>query len=244
MTIRTSVESARGCGYRQPGGIYLVGDFEPAPCGRLPIPLTVCSCCGAGIKPTRGWTWIAREALNLSTCYGTTAQGGCQGCFPTEERMGLLWVGEAFYKTPAKFRQEASMVGISRRIAAVPKGFEVGKTRVLLAHRHAIKASPLLSGDPAIFAVFTPKAIEYIVTGKESPSELDDLEKRGFNLVKVIRADGAQISLEDQLTPFTIFYRDTYDGELLTMKIRSHTREKARESFKKSFPHSRIVSVK
>lgn len=44
-TVRTSVEGARGCGYRKAGGIYLVSGGIPRPCGKLPIPLTTCPTC-------------------------------------------------------------------------------------------------------------------------------------------------------------------------------------------------------
>ena len=53
-----AVEAKRGCGYRKVGGLYLVSDGLGIPCDRLPITLEVCPCCGAGIKPARGWTWV------------------------------------------------------------------------------------------------------------------------------------------------------------------------------------------
>jgi hypothetical protein len=62
-TIEVRVEGKRGCGYRKPGGLYLVAGKPNAPCGRLPIPLDVCPCCHNGIKPTRGWTWVQPKPL-------------------------------------------------------------------------------------------------------------------------------------------------------------------------------------
>lgn len=242
-TVTNSIEAARGCGYRKPGGIYLVGDVMRGVCYRLPHTLTVCACCGAGIKPSRGWTWVNSRALNLAPGWCAAAKT-CHGCFDPET-YGLIWIGESFYKTPAKFIQEAAKVGVSRRIASVPKGFKVGATRILLAHKFVdVKGRPGKK-QPGIFAMFTPKAIEYIVTGKESPGELDDLEKRGFKLVKVTPADKAQMTLEDQLTEFTIFYRTKEDfKKLQTMKMRSRSRETARINFKKSFHSADIVSIK
>jgi hypothetical protein len=53
-----AIEQKRGCGYRQVGGLYLVSGKLSAPCDRLPFELSVCPCCGAGVKFTRGFTWI------------------------------------------------------------------------------------------------------------------------------------------------------------------------------------------
>jgi hypothetical protein len=60
------------------------------------------------------------------------------------ERYGLIWVGEAFYGNPQRFLDEAATMGISRRIAAVPRGFVLGEDYVLLAHRLCIKVIRLL----------------------------------------------------------------------------------------------------
>ena len=76
--VRVLVESARGCGYRSAGGIYLMSGGFSVPCGRLPIPLETCPTCSAGIKPARGisrrisqvprdfnllttWVWLAHR---------------------------------------------------------------------------------------------------------------------------------------------------------------------------------------
>lgn len=40
-TVHTSVESARGCGFRKGGGIYLVSGGLSEPCPKLPIELKV-----------------------------------------------------------------------------------------------------------------------------------------------------------------------------------------------------------
>ena len=112
-------EPARGCGFRKKGGIYLVSDGLAAPCGRLPIPLDVCPCCGAGIKPTRGWTWIQPRMI-----IEKTEPPACSGDYCTEcpvggdipERAGLLWIGEKFYATVEQFEIEAARLGVSRRI--------------------------------------------------------------------------------------------------------------------------------
>ena len=106
--IHTSYEHRRGCGYRQPGGLYLVAGAMAKVCGKLPIPLTVCPCCSVGIKPSRGWTWISHELVNVNPC----TDPECRKCepfynFPDPDiRMGMIWIGEKFYKTPADFSRE------------------------------------------------------------------------------------------------------------------------------------------
>jgi hypothetical protein len=63
FTIENRVEAKRGCGYRKPGGTYLVSDSLGRECGKLPIPLDVCPTCHAGFKPTQGWTWVNGTVL-------------------------------------------------------------------------------------------------------------------------------------------------------------------------------------
>src|SRR6185436_15208748 len=62
-SIRTSAEGARGCGYRAPGGKYLVSGAPSEACSKLPVELATCPCCGSGIKPSRAWTWITPGPL-------------------------------------------------------------------------------------------------------------------------------------------------------------------------------------
>jgi len=56
--IEVRYESKRGCGWRKPGGLYLMADGPAELCGKLPIPLEICPSCGGGIKLSRGWTWV------------------------------------------------------------------------------------------------------------------------------------------------------------------------------------------
>ena len=161
-----AVEQVRGCGFRKVGGLYIVGDGLGRPCDRMPIPLTVCPCCGAGIKQARGWTWINEPEKFLGGdhmipdgkrgefgCYvpgqdsvvrrvdGPAVlcpEDWCPVCRPSKlgDRVGLLWVGAAHY-TPTEFMHEAASLGVSKRISKIPRGFKIG-TWVLLAHPHAI----------------------------------------------------------------------------------------------------------
>lgn len=56
--IQTRYDQQRGCGWRTPGGLYLMAGGVAAPCGKLPLPLTTCPTCSAGVKFARGWTWV------------------------------------------------------------------------------------------------------------------------------------------------------------------------------------------
>ncbi len=151
MNIRTIVdEPRRGCGYRKQGGLYMMGGTLSAPCGKLPLELGVCPVCHTGFKPARGWTWVnACILFEDAECSLTPTHGGGIDCncplntggLLEHPRMGLLWIGEAFYKTPEDFLREGQTQGLSRRITAIPKDFKVGETWVLFAHRKAVAKS-------------------------------------------------------------------------------------------------------
>ena len=197
MEIRR--EKPRGCGRRKPGGLYLVAPGEGEPCCKLPLKLDVCPTCHAGIKPARGWTWIDGDAfLGGITCQNPYREDTCPAAQPMG-MVGLLWVGEKFYPTPDDFSREALEMGISRRISALPKGFKLGETWVFLAHRKGI--SMCLEAEdgtqeevfyPAIFRIFKPTAVEYVVRGDETPEELEKLIDRGITPVKVLPAEEAE----------------------------------------------------
>jgi len=203
MNIRTVVEKKRGCGYRQPGGLYLRTDGIGRVCGALPIELIVCPTCHQGIKPARGWTWINIAALvDVRGCSrndlvnrgpARSTEEGCGDCPIADagiQTAGLLWIGEKFYKTPGRFAQEANEMGISRRITMVPRGFKLGETWVALAHRKAIAPIRSLMEEewkPGIFHIFRPQRLEYVVKDDDTDEKLERLEKRGISLVRVER---------------------------------------------------------
>lgn len=186
-TIHHRVERERGCGYRKEGGLYLVSGQASGFCGKLPFSLTVCHCCGQGIKFSRGFTWINSDLFKQIAC---SIEWKCSTCVMRmeDEPLGLMWVGEKFYKQPSDFTREGLTMGISKRIAVIPRRFKVGKTWIALAH---IKAISVVNPDnsvtftPGIFQLFRPTAIEYVVRGNESNDELDDMEKMGITLVTV-----------------------------------------------------------
>jgi hypothetical protein len=212
--VRISIEHRRGCGFRKPGGIYLVSPGTGFGCGLLPIPLTICPCCGGGFRHNRGFTWINPAAIAERAGHACTRPEGCSICPLADakvQKAGLIWIGASFYKTPAIFDAEAERLGISRRIQAVPQGFKIGESWIALAHIKGITTkcpdctptsclvNVILEGKPActtckgvgeldkpaIFRLFKPQAIEYVVKGTETEEELARLEKRGFSLVKV-----------------------------------------------------------
>ncbi len=191
MNIQVRFDRRRGCGWRKPGGKYLIGGGLCAPCQRLPHFLEPCPTCGATIKPIRVWRWIgARDLLKDHFCSCVNAQSLCPLAYPPAWA-GLLWIGDTFYR-PSEFIAEAARLGISRRIKCVPKGFELGKTLVLLASRKVARlrdrGEEMFTYEPAIFAAFVPSALEYVVRGDESAEELQRLTDQGFTLVRIERA--------------------------------------------------------
>ena len=200
--IETRVEKQRGCGYRKEGGMYLVGGRLSQPCGKLPIELTVCPCCNAGIKQSRGMSFISGLMINGKECSeNSKCSKGCQEFFFNQEEYGLMWVGEKFYPTPSDFQKEGRAQGISKRIAQIPKKLVVGKTVVLLAHPKAIQVLDLENKEnpvqykKGVFSAFIPERIEYVVKGTETVEELENMEARGITLVKVIRDTEAQMTI-------------------------------------------------
>ncbi len=196
--ITVCEEGPRGCGYRKEGGLYLRCDGIGERCGRLPLPCAVCPCCGQGIKPARGWTWIdPRPLVDGKPC--DASMDTCKACplNGVTSRAGLLWIGEKFYPTPEAWLDEVARMGVSRRVTQAPHGFEVGKTWVLVAHRKVTigDAEPA----PAIFHAFRPSRVECVVPENETKEKIDALEKRGIVPV-VVRRIGEQtgIGLDDE----------------------------------------------
>ena len=145
-----------------------------ATCDRMPLPLTVCHVCHAGIKPTRGWQWVVLPTMVQDAEPRTCDSPLCHACPMNpqrpEERMGLLWCGEKFYPTPHDWIREAQTQGISRRLPAVPKDLVLGHTWVVMVHRKAVQGLTE-TGDivyhPGLIQAFRPTALEYVVRGDE-----------------------------------------------------------------------------
>lgn len=204
-----AIEPKRGCGYRKVGGIYLVSDGAGHACHRLPIPLHVCPTCNQGIKQARGFTWVDAETLLSPACEEGVRKCDCpelcSACHPVllndeTGRAGLLWVGGKFYPKAEDFNREANSLGISKRIAAVPRGFKVGESWVLLAHPTACPVQAVENvglvetpvnkeGTPGVFRIFRPQRVEKIITESMSkvPEIMEELAKQ--NLTPVIVPD-------------------------------------------------------
>jgi len=184
------------------------------PCERLPVPLDCCSACGAGIKQTRSIRWMKPEVLlnQAKACaFNPNHCPRCVVCQPVllernaqpKDKMALYWVGEQFYPTPQDWTIEAMKLGVSRRIASIPKELVLGKSWVCVAHPKAVpvpknvkKEGDLVEHEeiemkPGIFHAFVPQAIELIVTPsmKEEKWVMEMVEKHGVRLVEVPEDD-------------------------------------------------------
>lgn len=188
-----AIEKRRACGYRKVGGLYLVCDPGGFACGQFPFALTACPCCGSGFTQGLGFRWtVMKDLLQLADECGNG--GACTSCplsvnnldRESKDRAGLLWVGRKFYKTAADFRAEAMTLGISKRISQVPRGIEVGKTWIFLAHPEAMKD---IDGKPVpgAFMAFRPQRIEIIITQSQAddPVFMSKIEARKLTPVIV-----------------------------------------------------------
>lgn len=190
-------EAKRGCGYREVGGIYLVADGLWASCDRLPLQVDSCPTCSEGIHFPR-----APREINPLKLFGehkdcTERLGStdpllhsifsvyprsCHVCRPTEDVAYLLGVGEKYY-TPQSFITESQTLGLSKRIPAMPKKLEIGKTWVYLVHRQALVTSDTVA-QMAIFAAFVPQRVEMPIWESDlTPEKREELEKRGITPV-------------------------------------------------------------
>lgn len=200
--VQTISEGPRGCGFRKPGGLYLVNREEGYDCGRVPFPLTVCPCCGEGFRPSRGYRWVDGESiLQQAPECAYVALFGDDGChafcaFRPENahkvgRALLIWISPEHYPTPKDFNEEQARMGISRRLSgdSIPRGLVIGETWVFLAHKEAIDT---YTDDPkaGVFKAFIPERLEYVVRGDETDEEIESLIKRGITPVNVVNTGG------------------------------------------------------
>ena len=198
--IPTVIDSKRGCGWRTPGGLYMITAGEALSCGLLPLMLHNCPACGHGFKPTRSYQPIepARLWLDLPERCGLEICGSCPLAFPHIATLGkawLMWCGKSYYPTPESWLKEAREQGVSRRINAIPKGFMLGHSWVFMAHEKAVPTADLFQREGyepgeitgAVYSVFKPEAIQYVVKGDEPEDELERMRERGITPVHVVR---------------------------------------------------------
>jgi hypothetical protein len=199
--VQIRSEGRRGCGYRkQKGALYLV-DLDPGnfkPCGKWPVSLAVCPCCGSGVKPSRQWVWVESDQLLAGARAKSCPMADDFGCnCPLDGEMktgraGLLWIGDRFY-SPSEFNAEAGVMGISRRVNFIPRGFEIGTTWVYLAH-----AKGDGKGGPGTIAAFRPTAAEVLCDGTESTDEIDGYVARGLTPVIISNPDKLSADAEEE----------------------------------------------
>ncbi len=72
-------------------------------------------------------------------------------------------------------------MGVSKLVPTLPKGLEIGKTKVLLAHRKAWEGR-----EPAIFYAFVVRRVEVLVRAEEADEEwVERLRRRGVTVIVV-----------------------------------------------------------
>jgi hypothetical protein len=181
-----AAEAPRGCGYRKVGGLYLAADPTPGiHCCKIPFELHVCPTCHAGIKQSRGWTWIDPRPFLDGPCKAAKGPMNCPfQNLDSIERAGLLWVGAASYPTPGDFSIEVARMGLSKRIKAVPRDYKLG-TWVLFAHPRVFPHE--YGYVPGVFLAVQPSRVEKIVTDimAKDTEAMAALEKRGITPVIV-----------------------------------------------------------
>jgi hypothetical protein len=209
-------EKRRGCGFRQVGSLYLCGTGFAVECDGLPLILKACECCGFEIPFFRGFKWISKKYIEKLSkekhdvpIIVTDKAGGnawcncfvhCPVCHPennNHEKYGFMWVGNKFY-TPKTFITESDEMGVSKKIAMIPKGLVLGETWVLLAHpKHPVRQNVTQDKlnklgtlafepeyKPAIFYAFRPTRIEMPIWKRHAtPDFLERLKKQGVTPV-------------------------------------------------------------
>lgn len=188
-----SVEEKRKCGWRQLDGLYLVGKGLAVICDRLPMPLPdCCPTCNSGLKHTR----VPRKinALKLWGEHGYCTEeaplrDNCYVCHPADAVAYVMGVGNE-YPTPKDFVDEAITLGVSKRIPAVPRDIELGKTVVFLTHKKALlcQEKDEKGNDKyqaGVIYAFIVQRIEQIVRESELEEKREALEKRHITPVPV-----------------------------------------------------------
>lgn len=220
-----AVEARRRCGYRKKGGLYL--ESEPGPgfaCGRLPLRLAPCPLCDHELVQHRGLERINPNVLlhSAKECerhqVAANPWTGCDACplssaLASKEPAGLMWVGDRFY-SPESFAEEAERLGVSKRLAQIPKWLTPGmRPWVFLAHPARLSdpclachakgmredgeeatMCPECSGAgrvpvPGIFFAFRMSRVVKIVGDATSQAERDALRARGVEPVVVPEND-------------------------------------------------------
>ena len=211
-----AVEAKRGCGYRKVNALYLCGGYIAVPCDRMPVEIGACPVCGQGIHFTRSMTEV--DPLRLWGIHQPCKDKGvCVMCVPPSSSSELghyvMMVGKKYY-SPRSFIEEATTMGISKRIPFIPKKLVLGESVIYLAHPEAVEVreSPVMQQAMAIiagsaeqtklleaetvkrtmgiFAAFRPQRVETLIREDElTDTKRKELEKRGITPIPVPRGD-------------------------------------------------------
>src|SRR3990167_4576388 len=164
------------CGFRKINAVYLCGDPGGFPCGKLPLELRPCPLCDHLPAFTRGLQRITPTNFLHAANPCNRSDAECEKCplgkALAQDLAGLCWVGERHY-SPASFTAEAERLGVSKRVAKVPKWLELGKTWLFLAH-------PKVFGEPCPACGGTPTPLERAAQGKTNrPEDCEECEGEG-----------------------------------------------------------------
>lgn len=168
-----------------------------------PLPKMTSNCC-YGVAESRKLLPFVGDGYTSHSAVLALCERCPLGAGMPEGRHGLIWIGGGHYESPADFMVESKKMGVSRKIKAVPKGFELGKTVVYFAHAKAIvdvEEANLKDLGPAgwkykpgIFTAFVPTEIDLVVEDAANvPEKAKKLaEHHGARIVvveKIVDAD-------------------------------------------------------
>lgn len=210
---KTSSEPKRGCGFRQVGKLYLIGEGIPWICPSLPLIFKPCKCCDYEPPQYRDFQWITKTyTRHIREPTGKACHPECPICYGVndQDKYGLMWVGKKFY-TPIEFITEAEEKNVCKAIKQIPSGLVLGETWVLLAHPEAIidrgnkdfkekyetwlsKGLEKIPPDPepkpptypGIFYAFIPQRVEILVYKSDATTGIiQTLKEKGITPIIV-----------------------------------------------------------
>jgi len=201
---KTSSEPKRGCGFRQVGKLYLIGEGITHICPSLPLKFNECECCGYSPSFYRDFQWIKKAYIkHTRRPTGKACDPECPVCYGVNDQVkyGLMWIGKKYY-TPEEFIEEDKARGICKAIKQIPKGLVLGETWIMVAHPQAIieknnheykkaheywvtrgidegKPEPQPPSYPGVFHAFRPTRIEMLIyESQATPERLAELEAK------------------------------------------------------------------
>lgn len=205
-----SFEKLRGCGVRQVGKLYLVGEGIGYVCPGLPLLFKECEVCGFKPPQYRDFQWVNKAYIrHIKEPTGQMCDARCPVCYTSandQERYGLMFVGRKYY-TPVSFIEESENMEVSKAIKQIPKDLTLGTTWVMLAHPDAFidrddddyrekyehwvtrgiddgDPEPKPPAYPGVFFAFIPQRVEMpIYESDTTPEYLTELEGKGITPV-------------------------------------------------------------